>query len=360
MMERIIECVPNYSEGRRPEVIREIARSIETVEGIKLLNIDSGKAVNRTVITFAGTPGAVMEAAFQGTKKAAELIDMRKHKGEHPRIGATDVLPLVPVSGVTLAECAKWARALAQRITCKLGIPTYCYEAAACKPEHRNLADCRKGEYEALPQRITDTTGMPDFGGGCFTEQAAKSGATVVGARNFLAAVNFNLNTTSVRRANAIAFDVRERGRAQREGDPVTGNIVRDAESNPVMIPGTLKGCKAIGWYIEEYGIAQVSMNITDLSATPLHIAFEEVCRAAGQRGVRVTGTEIVGLIPHTCLMEAGKYFLRKQQRSVNVSEDEIIKIAVKSMGLSDLSPFKPEEKILEEKLKRPDENLLT
>lgn len=350
-MKRIIECVPNFSEGRRPEVIQEIVKSIEDVEGVRLLDVDPGKATNRTVVTFAGTPEAVVDAAFRSVKKASELIDMRTHHGEHPRIGATDVLPLVPVSGVTLEECAEMARALAKRIADELAIPTYCYEAAALRPERRNLAVCRKGEYEALAQRITDPAEMPDFGGGEFTEQAARSGATVVGARDFLVAVNFNLNSTSTRRANAIAFDVREKGRPRREGNPITGKIVRDAEGNPVMIPGTLKGCKAIGWYIEEYGIAQVSMNITDIRATPLHVAFEEVCRAADRRGLRVTGTEIVGLVPRSCLLDAGKYFLRKQCRSLGISDDEIVKIAVKSLGLEDLAPFKVHEKVIEDLL---------
>ena len=359
-MERIIECVPNFSEGRRPQVIEAIARSIENIEGIKLLNIDPGKATNRTVITFAGTPEAVVEAAFQGVKTAAELIDMRHHTGEHPRIGATDVLPLVPVSGITLQECAELSRTLARRITDELHIPTYCYEAAAYKPERKNLAVCRKGEYEALPQRMADEKERPDFGGSDFTEQAARSGATVVGARDFLVAVNYNLNSTSTRRANAIAFDVREKGRPRREGNPITGKIMRDEAGNAIMIPGTLKGCKAIGWYIEEYGIAQVSMNITDINATPLHVAFEEVCRAAATRGVRVTGTEIIGLIPRRCLIEAGKYFLRKQQRSVGVGDEEIIKIAVKSLGLNDLAPFEPKKRIIEELLKEPDTKKLT
>lgn len=350
-MKRIIECVPNFSEGRRPEVIQEIVKSIEDVEGVRLLDVDPGKATNRTVVTFAGTPEAVVDAAFRSVKKASELIDMRTHHGEHPRIGATDVLPLVPVSGVTLEECAEMARALAQRIATELAIPTYCYEAAALRPERSNLAVCRKGEYEALAQRIADPAEMPDFGGGEFTEQAARSGATVVGARDFLVAVNFNLNSTSTRRANAIAFDVREKGRPRREGNPITGKIVRDAEGNPVMIPGTLKGCKAIGWYIEEYGIAQVSMNITDIRATPLHVAFEEVCRAADRRGLRVTGTEIVGLVPRSCLLDAGRYFLRKQCRSLGISDDEIVKIAVKSLGLEDLAPFKVHEKVIEDLL---------
>ena len=346
-MKRLIECVPNFSEGRDLTIIKQITDAIESVEGVRLLDVDPGKATNRTVVTFVGEPEAVVEAAFRGVAKASELIDMRYQHGEHPRIGATDVLPLVPISGITLEECAELARQLAQRITNELAIPTYCYEAAALKPERKNLAVCRKGEYEALQQRITQPDEMPDFGGGQWTEQAALSGATVVGARDFLIAVNFNLNTTSTRRANAIAFDVREKGRPMRE-KPIVGKIVRDENGKPVMIPGTLKGCKAIGWFIEEYGIAQVSMNITDIAATPLHIAFEEVCRAAAARGVRVTGTEIVGLVPRTALLEAGKYFLRKQQRSLGITDEEILDIAVRSMGLSELTPFRPEEKIVE------------
>lgn len=329
------------------EVIRQITDSIEAVEGVKLLDVDPGKATNRTVVTFVGEPEAVVEAAFQGVKKASELIDMRYHHGEHPRIGATDVCPLVPVAGVTLEECAEMARALAERIATELKVPTYCYESAALRPERKNLAVVRKGEYEGLQQRITRPDEMPDFGGGEWTEQAARSGATVVGARDFLIAVNFNLNTTSTRRANAIAFDVREKGRPMRD-KPIVGKIMKDENGKTIMIPGTLKGCKAIGWYIEEYGIAQVSMNITDIAATPLHIAFEEVCRAAAARGVRVTGTEIVGLVPRSALLDAGKYFLRKQQRSLGITDQEILDIAVRSMGLSELTPFKPEEKIVE------------
>lgn len=329
------------------EVIRQITDSIEAVEGVKLLDVDPGKATNRTVVTFVGEPEAVVEAAFQGVKKASELIDMRYHHGEHPRIGATDVCPLVPVAGVTLEECAEMARALAERIATELKVPTYCYESAALRPERKNLAVVRKGEYEGLQQRITQPDEMPDFGGGEWTEQAARSGATVVGARDFLIAVNFNLNTTSTRRANAIAFDVREKGRPMRD-KPIVGKIMKDENGKTIMIPGTLKGCKAIGWYIEEYGIAQVSMNITDIAATPLHIAFEEVCRAAAARGVRVTGTEIVGLVPRSALLDAGKYFLRKQQRSLGITDQEILDIAVRSMGLSELTPFKPEEKIVE------------
>jgi glutamate formiminotransferase/formiminotetrahydrofolate cyclodeaminase len=346
-MKRIIECVPNFSEGRDMEVIRQITDAIEAVEGVKLLDVDPGKATNRTVVTFVGEPEAVVEAAFQGVKRASELIDMRYHHGEHPRIGATDVCPLVPVAGVTLEECAEMARALAKRIAEELKVPTYCYESAALRPERKNLAVVRKGEYEALQQRITQPEEMPDFGGGEWTEQAARSGATVVGARDFLIAVNFNLNTTSTRRANAIAFDVREKGRPMRD-KPIVGKIMKDENGKTIMIPGTLKGCKAIGWFIEEYGIAQVSMNITDIAATPLHIAFEEVCRAAAARGVRVTGTEIVGLVPRSALLEAGKYFLRKQQRSLGITDQEILDIAVRSMGLAELCPFKPEEKIVE------------
>ncbi len=346
-MKRLIECVPNFSEGNDLSIIKQITDSIEAVEGVKLLDVDPGKATNRTVVTFVGEPEAVVEAAFQGVKRASELIDMRHHHGEHPRIGATDVCPLVPVAGVTLEECAQMARALAERIATELKVPTYCYESAALRPERKNLAVVRKGEYEGLQQRITQPDEMPDFGGGEWTEQAARSGATVVGARDFLIAVNFNLNTTSTRRANAIAFDVREKGRPMRD-KPIVGKIMKDENGKTIMIPGTLKGCKAIGWFIEEYGIAQVSMNITDIAATPLHIAFEEVCRAAAARGVRVTGTEIVGLVPRSALLEAGKYFLRKQQRSLGITDEEILDIAVRSMGLSELCPFRPEEKIVE------------
>lgn len=348
MEKRIIECVPNFSEGRNKEIINTIVKSIENSGGVKILDVDPGEATNRTVVTFVGSPEAVVEAAFQGVKCAGELIDMRKHHGAHPRSGATDVLPLIPISGITLEECAELARELAQRIFSELDIPCYCYEAAALKEERKNLAVCRIGEYEALPEKMIDPERMPDFGPGKYTEKAAFSGATNVGARDFLIAVNYNLNTTSTRRANAIAFDVREKGRVKREGNPITGKIVVDENGKKVWIPGTLKGCKAIGWYIEEYGIAQVSMNITDINVTPLHIAFEEVCRAAAARGIRVTGTEIVGLVPKRTLLEAGKYFLEKQQRSIGISEDEIMKIAIKSMGLDDLKPFNPKEKIVE------------
>ena len=348
MQKRIVECVPNFSEGRDKEVIRQIVAAIESSGGVKVLDVDPGEATNRTVVTFVGDPESVVGAAFAGVKRAAELIDMRRHKGAHPRMGATDVLPLIPIAGITLEECAALARDLAKRIAGELHVPTYCYEAAAFRPERKNLAVCRAGEYEALPEKLTHAETAPDFGARPYDEGVARTGATTVGARDFLIAVNFNLNTTSTRRANAIAFDVREKGRPVREGNPITGKVVKDADGNPVMRPGTLRATKAIGWFIEEYGIAQVSMNITDISVTPLHAAFDEVCRRADARGVRVTGTEIVGLVPKRALVEAGKYFLRKQHRSVGISEEEIVRLAVKSMGLDDLKPFKPEEKVIE------------
>lgn len=355
-MDRIIECVPNYSEGRNKEIIDQIVAAVADTkvvtergeESVKVLDVDPGEATNRTVVTFVGSPEAVLEAAFQGEKKAAELIDMRHHHGAHPRSGATDVLPLVPVAGITLEECGELARGLAKRIYNELGIPCYCYEAAAYKPERKNLAVCRAGEYEALPEKVIDPERKPDFGPEAYTETVAKAGATNVGARDFLIAVNFNLNTTSTRRAMAVAFDVREKGRPAREGGSLTGKIIKDEAGKTVWIPGTLKGCKAIGWFIEEYGIAQVSMNITDMNVTPLHVAFEEVCRAASARGLRVTGTEIVGLVPKRVLVDAGKFYLEKQQRSLGVPEEELIKIAVKSLGLNDLKPFNPKEKVIE------------
>lgn len=355
-MDRIIECVPNYSEGRNKEIIDQIVAAVADTkvvtergeESVKVLDVDPGEATNRTVVTFVGSPEAVLEAAFQGEKKAAELIDMRHHHGAHPRSGATDVLPLVPVAGITLEECGELARGLAKRIYNELGIPCYCYEAAAYKPERKNLAVCRAGEYEALPEKVIDPERKPDFGPEAYTETVAKAGASNVGARDFLIAVNFNLNTTSTRRAMAVAFDVREKGRPAREGGSLTGKIIKDEAGKTVCIPGTLKGCKAIGWFIEEYGIAQVSMNITDMNVTPLHVAFEEVCRAAAARGLRVTGTEIVGLVPKRVLVDAGKFYLEKQQRSLGVPEEELIKIAVKSLGLNDLKPFNPKEKVIE------------
>lgn len=348
MKTQIIECVPNFSEGRDRNVIKSITDAIESVKGIKLLDVDPGEATNRTVVTFVGEPAAVVEAAFRGVKRAAELIDMRNHHGAHPRMGATDVCPLIPISGITLEECAELARKLAKRIADELEIPTYCYEAAAFTPERKNLAVCRAGEYEALPEKMNHEGKGPDFGDRPFDEKAARTGATTVGARDFLIAVNFNLNSTSTRRANAIAFDVREKGRPVREGGKVNGKPLKDENGNTIMQPGTLKATKAIGWFIDEYGIAQVSMNITDIATTPLHVAFDEVCRAANARGLRVTGTEIVGLVPKRTLIEAGRYFLHKQQRSTGIAESEIIRMAVKSMGLDELAPFKPEEKVIE------------
>lgn len=354
MEKRIIECVPNFSEGRDKGVIEQITAAIEAAADVKLLDVDPGEATNRTVVTFVGKPEAVVEAAFAGVKRAAELIDMRRHKGAHPRMGATDVCPLIPVSGVTIEECAELARALARRIADELQIPTYCYEAAAFTEERRNLAVCREGEYEGLPQRMTSAEDAPDFGARAFDEGIARTGATAVGARDFLIAVNFNLNTTSTRRANAIAFDVREKGRPVREGNPIVGKIIKDENGEPLMRPGTLKSTKGIGWYIEEYGIAQVSMNLTNIAVTPLHVAFDEVCRCADARGVRVTGTEIVGLVPKRALLDAGRHFLRKQRRSLGITEEEIIRIAIKSMGLDDLKPFNPREKVVEYMLEEP------
>lgn len=344
---RLIECVPNFSEGRDRAVIKQITDAIESVEGVRLLDVDPGEATNRTVVTFVGDPESVQEAAFRGVRKAAELIDMSRHHGAHPRMGATDVCPLIPVSGVTLEEAAEMARNLGRRIADELNIPVYAYEASALKSGRKNLAVCRRGEYEGLAERFGGEDG-PDFGNRPWDDAAARTGATAVGARDFLIAVNYNLNTTSTRRANAIAFDVREKGRPKRQGPKVNDPVVKDENGKTVMIPGTLKGTKAIGWFIDEYGIAQVSMNITDIRTTPLHVAFDEVCRAASERGIRVTGTEIVGLIPKSCLIDAGRYFLAKQQRSAGISEEAIINIAIKSMGLDDLKEFNPREKVIE------------
>ena len=346
-MKKLIECVPNFSEGRDLSIITQITGEIERIEGVKLLDVDPGATTNRTVVTFAGTPDEVVEAAFLAVKRAQQLIDMRRHKGDHPRFGATDVCPLVPISGISMEEVAEYARKLGRRIGEELGIPVFLYESAATAEVRRNLANCREGEYECLKDRIGSVEWKPDFGPTEFNESVARSGATAVGARDFLIAVNFNLNTTSTRRANAIAFDVREKGRPKREGHPITGKIVT-AAGEPVMIPGTLAGTKAIGWFIEEYGIAQVSMNITNLSQTPLHVAFDEVSEKARNRGIRVTGLEIVGLVPKKAIIDAGKYYLAKQKRSLGITESEIIKIAIKSMGLDDLKPFDPAEKIIE------------
>lgn len=347
-MKKLIECVPNFSEGRDMAVIRQITDEIERIDGVKLLDVDPGATTNRTVVTFVGEPDAVCEAAFAAVKKAQELIDMRQHKGDHPRFGATDVCPLVPISGITMDETAAYARQLAERIGRELSIPVYCYENAATEEKRRNLANCREGEYESLPEKLVSKEWGPDFGPAEYNDSVARSGATAVGARDFLIAVNFNLNTTSTRRANAIAFDVREKGRPLRTGNPITGKPVIDENGEPVMVPGTLKGTKAIGWFIDEYGIAQVSMNITNLSETPLHIAFDEVSEKARLRGLRVTGLEIVGLVPRSAIIDAGKYYLTKQQRSLGITEAEIVKIAVRSMGLDDLKPFVPDEKIIE------------
>ena len=354
-MKQLIECVPNFSEGRNPEIINQVADVIRQAEGVTLLDVDPGATTNRTVVTFVGTPDAVVDAAFQLIAKCQELIDMRYHHGDHPRFGATDVCPFVPVANITMEETAEYARELAKKVGEELNIPVFCYENAAFEEKRRNLANCRQGEYEALKERITTKEWKPDFGPNKFTESVAKSGATAIGARDFLIAVNYNLNTTSTRRANAIAFDVREKGRPKREGNPITGKKVLDKDGKPVMLPGTLKGTKAIGWYIAEYGIAQVSMNITNTNLTPLHVAFDEVCDKAAKRGVRVTGAEIVGLVPKKTLIDAANYYLAKQHRSLGIDEKEKVKIAIKSMGLDDLKPFNAEEKVIEYLLEKED-----
>jgi glutamate formiminotransferase / formiminotetrahydrofolate cyclodeaminase len=343
-MPALLECVPNFSEGSDMEVIRRITGRIEAVKGIRLLNVDPGRAANRTVVTFAGPPAAVAEAAFAAIEKAAALIDMRHHSGTHPRIGATDVCPLVPISGISMEETVALARSLAERVGRELQIPVYCYENAAFAGERRNLAICRTGEYEGLPERLRDLRWKPDFGPARFN---ARTGATVIGARDFLVAYNVNLNTTDARLACEIAAQIREKGRPRKEG----GEVVRDAAGDPLCIPGTLKACKAIGWYIREYGIAQVSLNLTDISVTPVHRAFEEVCRRAETLGLRVTGSEIVGLVPKRALTEAGRYYLQKEGRSDDAAEGELIRIAIRSLGLNDLKPFVAEEKILEYRL---------
>ncbi len=353
---KILECVPNFSEGRDMQVIEQIAEAIRSVEGVKLLDIDPGKATNRTVVTFVGEPEPVIEAAFRAISKAAELIDMSKHQGEHPRMGATDVCPLVPVSGISMDEVVEYARALGKRVGEELGIPVYLYENAATAEERRNLAYVRSGEYEALPEKLKKPEWKPDFGPAKFN---ARAGATAIGARDFLIAYNVNLNTTSVRRANSVAFDVREKGRVKRKGHPITGEIIRDEQGNPLREPGMLKAVKAIGWYIDEYGIAQISMNITDIKTTPLHKAFEACRESANRRGLRVTGSELVGLVPKKVLVDAGKYFLRKQQRSTGLPEEEIIRIAVRSLGLDELAPFDPRKKIIEYLLEEEGQNRL-
>ncbi|MEI8136613.1 MAG: glutamate formimidoyltransferase [Bacteroidota bacterium] len=348
-MEQLIECVPNFSEGVDLNIIKQITCVIESVDGVKLLNVDPGKATNRTVVTFVGNPKSVIDAAFLAIKKAGELIDMSKHKGEHPRMGAADVCPLIPISNISMEETAKYAQQLAKRVGEELNLPVYLYEESQVNKNRSNLSIIRNGEYEGFFKKIKLPEWKPDFGP---AEYDAFRGATVIGARDFLVAYNINLNTTSTRRANSIAFDVREAGRVVREGNSLTGKILLNADGSPKSIPGTLKSVKAIGWYIEEYGVCQISMNLTNINITPVHIAFDEVCKKATERGIRVTGSELVGLIPLKSLLDAGIYFLKKQQRSVGVSESELIKIAVKSMGLDELAPFKPEERIIEYLLK--------
>ena len=338
-MRKLIECVPNFSEGRDLIIIKQITDVIESVEGIKLLDVDPGAATNRTVVTFVGEPEPVLEAAILGMKKAKELIDMRKHTGAHPRFGATDVCPLIPVSNINMEETVEWALKLAKRAGEELQYPIYCYENAAQKPERKNLATVRSGEYEGLKKKLSDPNWLPDFGSAKFVPE---TGATAISARDFLVAFNVNLNTTSTRRANAIAFDVRERGRVKREGNSITGKIIKDENGNKVMIPGSLKAVKAIGWFIEEYGVAQISMNLTNINITSVHKAFDEVCNSANSRGIRVTGSELVGVIPLKAMLDAGKYFLRKQNRSLGVSNEELVKIAIISLGLDDLKPFNP------------------
>ncbi len=359
MQKQLIECVPNISEGRDTQKIQEIARTVETVEGVKLLDIDPGKATNRTVITFVGAPEPVIEAAFLLIKKAAELIDMNTHTGEHPRFGATDVCPLVPISNISIEETAKYAHKLGERVGKELGIPGYFYEGAAKQEKRKNLSNCRSGEYEGLSNKLSNPEWTPDFGPAQFSANVAKTGVTAISARDFLIAYNVNLNTTSTRRANAIAFDIREAGRIKREGNPITGKKVLDANGEPERVPGKLKAVKGIGWYIDEYGIAQISYNLTNISITSMHVAFDESCKSAEERGLRVTGSELVGLVPLQAMLDAADFFLIKQQRSLGISESEKIKIAVKSLGLDDLKPFNPQEKIIEYMLKSDTKRLV-
>ena len=347
MEKKIIECVPNFSNGRDKSVIDDITNQIKLVEGVKLLSVEPGEATNRTVVTFVGEPEKVIEAAFQAIKKASELIDMSKQTGEHPRMGATDVCPLIPISGISMEETVSYAKKLGKRVGEELKIPVYLYEDAATKPERKNLANIRSGEYEALEEKLKQKEWKPDFGSTSF-DIAKKTGATAIGARDFLIAYNINLNTTSTRRANAVAFDIREKGRISREGGTLTGKILKDKQGNTIWKPGSLKHVKAIGWFIEEYGVAQISMNLTNIKETPIHIVFDEVCKKAQDRGLRVTGSELVGLIPLQSMLDAGKYFLKKQNRSVGIEDSEIIKIAIKTMGLDELEDFNPNEKIIE------------
>lgn len=347
-MKQLIECVPNISEGRDAAKIKAVTDVIETVEGVKLLNVDPGAATNRTVITFVGEPEPVIEAAFLVIQKAAEVIDMSKHSGEHPRFGATDVCPLIPISNITMDEVVPYAHKLGKRVGDELGIPGFFYENACKEEKRRNLANCRTGEYEALPQRLINPEWKPDFGPAEFNDRVKGSGVTAISARDFLVAYNVNLNTTSVRRANSVAFDLRENGRVMREGDPITGPVVNDENGEPKRVPGALKSVKGIGWFIEEYGIAQISLNLTNINITSMHVAFDTACEKANERGIRVTGSELVGLVPLKAMTDAGKYFLRKQQRSTGVSDSELIKIAIKTLGLDELTPFDPTERIIE------------
>jgi glutamate formiminotransferase/formiminotetrahydrofolate cyclodeaminase len=353
---QLIECVPNFSEGRDLKIIEKITEEIKKVDGVKLLDVDPGKATNRTVVTFVGEPEPVIEAAFLAIKKASELIDMSKHSGEHPRMGATDVCPLIPIANITMEEVVVYAKKLAERAGSELDIPFYLYEEAAQKPERKNLATVRAGEYEGLSSKLKKPEWKPDFGPAKFNPRA---GATAIGARDFLVAYNINLNTTSTRRANSVAFDLREKGRIKREGDPVNGEIIRDEKGDPIRETGLLKSVKAIGWYIEEYGIAQVSMNLTNINITPLHVAFDEAVKSAHNRGMRVTGSELIGLVPKKVLLDAGKFFLEKQERSTGIAEREIIHIAVKSLGLDELTPFDPNHKVIEYLLEDEAENVL-
>lgn len=355
-MKQLIECVPNFSEGRDLSIIKQITDAIESVKGIRLLNVDPGHATNRTVVTFVGEPQQVVEAAFRAIQRASELIDMKYHKGEHPRFGATDVCPLIPVTDITMEETVGYARLLAKRVGNELNIPVYCYEFAAFEVKRQSLANCRAGEYEGLAEKMKTAGWQPDFGPVTFND---RSGAIAIGARNFLIAYNVNLNTTSVRLANSIAFDIREAGRIKREGDPITGKIIADEHGEPVRIPGTLKKVRAIGWFIKEYGIAQISINLTDISTTSVHQAFDEVCERARDRGIRVTGSELIGMIPLQAMLDAGKYFLQKQHRSLGIPDHEIIKIAVKSLGLDELAPFDPDKRIIEYFLEDKDKNLI-
>jgi len=347
-MKKLIECVPNISEGRDSEKIKIISQIVEEVDGVKLLNVDPGKATNRTVITFVGEPQNVIDAAFLLIQKAQELIDMSNHSGEHPRMGATDVCPLVPIANISMSECSKWAHKLGKRVGIELGIPIYHYEEAAKEEKRRNLSNCRSGEYEGLSKKLIDPAWKPDFGPAEFNNSVKKSGATAISARDFLVAYNINLNTTSTRRANAVAFDIREAGRIKREGGEITGKIMKDKEGNPLKAPGLLKNVKGIGWYIEEYGVAQISYNLTNINISPLHAVFEKTCERSIARGMRVTGSELIGLVPKKVLTDAGKYFLKKQKRSTGIHESEIIKIAIKTLGLDELAPFNPKERVIE------------